>query len=141
MSKLSTQAQTIFDNLGEVKVDDELTTTVTNPNAVKEAMLATGISEDQLTSLADVISDSSAAVSAKIGPVMLAHFKEHADVANLDYELEAPLVSLGLSMSRPDGDKPSRKDFRAGIGARVTVRGLNSVEAVVEDLAEAWENL
>ncbi|AQT28115.1 hypothetical protein pVa21_174 [Vibrio phage pVa-21] len=145
MAKLNEQAQAIFERLGDVSFDSNHIPSVATPNAVTETMKEKAkVTDEQLDILASVISDGSAAVTAKLGDPMIRRIQDNEDLANLDFDLDTPIVQLGLSVSRPtkeDGKELTREQYRANIGARVTVRGLDSTNAVADELASMWEGL
>lgn len=145
MAKLNEQAQAIFERLGEVSFDSNHTPSVGTPNAVTETMKEKAkVTDEQLDILANVVRDGSAAVTAKLGDPMIRRLHENEDLANLDFDLDTPIVQLGLSVSRPtqeDGKAITREQRRANIGARVTVRGLDSTNDVADELSDMWEGL
>lgn len=145
MAKLNAEAQAIFDRLGEVSFDKNHIPSVATPNAVTDVMKERAkVTDEQLATLASVITDGSAAVTAKLGDSMIRRMHENEDLANLDFDLDTPIVQLGLSISRPtkeDGVAITREQYRANIGARVTVRSLDSTNEVADELADMWDSL
>lgn len=143
--KLNDQAKAIFERLGETSFDSNHIPSVANPNAVTEVMKErANVTDEQLDILAGVITDGSAAVLAKVGNPMIRHMHEHEDLANLDFELDTPIVKLGASIARPskeDGKEITREQYRANIGARVTVRNLDSTNDVADELVDMWQGL
>ena len=99
-----------------------------------------GVTDEQLGGIRDTLEATSAALTHKVGNSFIERFKEDASINHLDFETTGALASLGVHIARPTDGK-TVSDYRAGIGSRVTIRGLDSVSDVAVELAVMWADL
>lgn len=144
MSKLNEQAQSIFDRLGEVKIEDGLVS-VENHVEIDEILKErAGVTDEQLEQLASGIRDVSSAYTDKIGRAAIGRLNSDDTLAELDYLLEGTLVDIGVHVARPtvkDGVELTSAQRSSCIGSRVTFKKLDSTLEVIEELGNIWDQL
>lgn len=142
MSSTNTHIDTIVSKIGEVTYADSKFTLAGGESCITDYLKeAASVTDEQLAIISDVQTASSAAISKQVGSAMINVFKEDDTVNQLAFSVRTPIAEFGIDMARPDKDSEgntSKEMYRASIGSRVTVRGLDSTNEVIDELADMW---
>lgn len=138
MSDLSTKLENLF--IENTTIDDKNQVIIKDGEKIWEDNLP--ISKEDVEKLSSYRNTFSAAYTKAVGGKVIEHMKSDDKIGHLSCELITPDVDFGFDFARPTAvgsAKLSKGDVRASIGARVTVKGLDSTEEVTDALADMWD--